>query len=160
MTEKIKQLLIKYREIIMYIIFGGFTTVVNFAVYFVMPHDKAPIATFTLGSLELVISEWLIANIVAWIAAVIFAFIVNKIFVFRDKVKGLSALLLQIWQFVSVRILSFVLETLLMWVLIDIVSMDSGVAKIPVAVLTVVINYIASKLFIFKGQKNTEGEIK
>ena len=153
MIQTVKALLKKYREIIMYLIFGVLTTVVNFAVYYVMPHDENPWFTLPVFKRELDVSEWLIANIVAWIAAVIFAFVVNKIFVFEDKNNSFKAVMKQIWQFVSVRILSFFLETLLMWVLIDLVHMSTGIAKIPVAVLTVVINYVASKLFIFRKKK-------
>ena len=150
MIQTIKGLLKKYREIIMYLIFGVLTTVVNFVVYYVLPHDEAPWFTVPIAKWELDISEWLIANIIAWIAAVSFAFVVNKIFVFEDKNNSFKAVMKQIWQFVSVRIASFVLETLLMWVLINVIHMSTGIAKIPVAVLTVIINYVASKLFIFR----------
>ena len=150
MTEKIKALFIKYRELIMYVIFGGLTTAVNWRFYYIFPHSEEPFASFLIFGKEFFISEWLIAQVVAWVAAVIFAFVVNKIFVFEDKDNSPRALFRQVWQFVSVRIASFVLETLLMWVLIDILSVNTDIAKIPIAVLTVVINYIASKLLIFK----------
>ena len=150
MTEKIKNLFVKYRELIMYVIFGGLTTVVNWLVYYVIPHSEDSIAEFMILGKPITISEWLISQIIAWVAAVIFAFVVNKIFVFEDKNTESRALFRQIWQFVSVRIASFVLETLLMWILIDILSVNTDIAKIPVAVLTVVINYIASKLLVFR----------
>jgi len=153
MIKTVKALFVKYREIIMYLIFGVLTTVVNFVVYFVMPHDETPWFTVPIFKWELDVSQWLIANIIAWVAAVIFAFVVNKIFVFEDKNNSFGAVMRQIWQFVSVRIASFLLETLLMWVLINIIHMGTGIAKIPVAVLTVVINYIASKLLIFRKKK-------
>lgn len=153
MIETVKGLLKKYREIIMYLIFGVLTTLVNFVVYYVMPHDETPFFTLRPFGFDFGVSEWLIANVVAWVAAVIFAFVVNKIFVFEDKNNSFKAVMRQIWQFVSVRILSFLLETLLMWLLIDIIHMSTNIAKIPVAVLTVIINYIASKLLIFRKKK-------
>ncbi len=150
MMGKIKALFQKYRELIMYVIFGGLTTVVNWFFYYIVPHSEDPIASFVIFGKELFLSEWLIAQVIAWVAAVIFAFVVNKIFVFEDKDNSAKAIFRQIWQFVSVRIASFLIETLLMWVLIDILGFSTNIAKIPVAVLTVVINYIASKLLIFK----------
>ena len=79
-----------------------------------------------------------------------FAFVVNKLFVFEDRDNSPRALLRQIGQFVSVRIASGVLETVLLWLLVDVILISENIAKIPVAVLTVIINYIASKLLIFR----------
>ena len=135
MTEKIKELFVKYRELIMYVIFGGLTTVVSFVTYY---------AFLYLGI------HYIIAQAVSWLFAVAFAFVVNKIFVFQDKDNSTGTLIRQIWQFISVRIASGVLETALLWLLVDIITIGEGIAKIPVAVLTVVINYIASKLLIFR----------
>lgn len=135
MIQKLKALLIKYREIILYLIFGGLTTVVSFVVYY---------AILWAGM------HYLAAQVISWAAAVAFAFVVNKLFVFEDRDNSPRALLRQIGQFVSVRIASGVLETVLLWLLVDVILISENIAKIPVAVLTVVINYIASKLLIFR----------
>jgi len=133
--QKIKEIFTKYRELILYVFFGGLTTVVNFIVY---------TAIFCLGF------HYLAAQVIAWAAAVAFAFVVNKLFVFGDHDKSARGLLRQIGQFVGVRIASGVLETALLWLMVDVIRMGEIVAKIPVAVLTIVINYVASKLFIFR----------
>lgn len=135
MIQKLKALLIKYREIILYLIFGGLTTVVSFVVYY---------AILWAGM------HYLAAQVISWAAAVAFAFVVNKLFVFEDRDNSPRALLRQIGQFVSVRIASGVLETVLLWLLVDVILISENIAKIPVAVLTVIINYIASKLLIFR----------
>jgi len=135
MIQKLKALLYKYREIILYLIFGGLTTVVSFVVYY---------AILWAGM------HYLAAQVISWAAAVAFAFVVNKLFVFEDRDNSPRALLRQIGQFVSVRIASGVLETVLLWLLVDVILISENIAKIPVAVLTVVINYIASKLLIFR----------
>ena len=135
MIQKIKALLYKYREIILYLIFGGLTTVVSFVVYY---------AILWAGM------HYLAAQVISWAAAVAFAFVVNKLFVFEDRDNTPGALLRQIGQFVSVRIASGVLETALLWLLVDVIRISENIAKIPVAVLTVIINYIASKLLIFR----------
>ena len=133
--SKIKELLVKYREIITYLIFGVLTTLVSFGVYY---------ALLWCGV------HYIVAQVVSWVAAVAFAFVVNKLFVFKDKDYSSSALLRQIWQFVSVRIASGLIETALLWLLVDILLIGEGIAKIPVAVLTVIINYVASKLLVFR----------
>ena len=135
MIQKIKALFVKYREIILYLIFGGLTTVVSFVVYY---------AILWAGM------HYLAAQVISWAAAVAFAFVVNKCFVFEDRDNTPGALLRQIGQFVSVRIASGVLETALLWLLVDVIRISENIAKIPVAVLTVIINYIASKLLIFR----------
>ncbi len=135
MTEKIGALYKKYREIIMYLIFGVLTTVVSFVSYYFLLFCGL---------------HYIVAQIISWALAVAFAFVVNKIFVFEDKGGTPAELFRQIWQFVSVRIASGVIETLLLWLLVDVLSIGEGIAKIPVAVLTVIINYVASKLLIFR----------
>ncbi len=135
MTEKIKALFIKYREIIMYIIFGVLTTAVNLVSYY---------ALLYLGS------HYLAAQIVSWVLAVAFAFATNKLFVFENKTESARGLFYQISGFVLVRLGSGVLETGFLWLSVDVAHISEHIAKIPVAVLTVILNYIASKLFIFK----------
>ena len=71
-TKKIKELVIKYKELITYVVFGGLTTVVNLIV-------------FKLAGMALGDERYLISNTIAWIAAVIFAFITNKLWVFESK---------------------------------------------------------------------------
>lgn len=140
MTDKIKALFYKiippkYREVVLYLIFGVLTTLVSLGVYY---------ALLWCGI------HYITAQIVSWAAAVAFAFVTNKLFVFNDKDTRGDTLFRQIWQFVSVRILSGVLETALLWLMVDILLIGEEIAKIPVAVITVVVNYVASKLFVFK----------
>ena len=138
MTEKILSLVKKYKEVILYLIFGVLTTVVSFVSYYLLLYCGL---------------HYIVAQIVSWALAVAFAFVVNKLFVFEDRASTPALLFRQIWQFVSVRIASGVLETLLLWLLVDVLYVGEGIAKIPVTVLTVVINYVASKLLIFRKRK-------
>lgn len=142
MVEKIKALLIKYREIIVYVFFGGLTTVVSWGSYFL---------------LRLVNVDYQLAQWISWAAAVAFAFVVNKIFVFRDRDLTAQGLFRQIWQFVSVRIVSGVLEWLLMLLFVELIKIPDGISKIIVSIVTVIVNYIASKLLIFR-KKNNDGQ--
>ena len=135
MTDKIKTLFIKYREGILYLIFGILTTLVSFGAYY---------ALLWCGM------HYIAAQIVSWAAAVAFAFVTNKLFVFLDRDTSGTTLFRQIWQFVSVRIASGIIETVLLWLMVDVLTIGEGIAKIPVAVITVIVNYVASKLFVFK----------
>ena len=135
MTDKIKALFIKYREVILYLIFGVLTTLVSFGAYY---------ALLWCGV------HYIAAQIISWAAAVAFAFVTNKLYVFNDRDTRGDTLFRQIWQFVSVRIASGVLETVLLWLMVDVLLIGEGIAKIPVADITVVVNYIASKLFVFR----------
>lgn len=135
MTKRIKELFVRYKEIVMYLIFGVLTTVVSFVSYY--------------GLLWLGL-YYIASQVISWALAVAFAFVVNKLFVFEDKASSTAELFRQIWQFVSVRIASGVIETLLLWLLVDVLTVGEGTAKVPVAVLTVILNYIASKLLVFR----------
>lgn len=135
MTEKIKALFVKYRELILYLIFGVLTTLVSFGSYYALLWCSM---------------HYIAAQVFSWAAAVAFAFVTNKIFVFEDRDTSGTTLFRQIWQFVSVRIVSGILETALLWLMVDVLLIGEGIAKIPVAVITVIVNYVASKLFVFK----------
>ena len=140
MIEKIKGLFAKYREKIVYLIFGVLTTAVSFGTYYI---------------LRIFGVYYIASEIIAWAIAVAFAFVVNKLFVFEDKRRTPGVVFRQVWQFVSVRVGSGIIETALLWLLVDVLSVNDMIAKIPVAVITVVINYVASKLLIFR-KKDTE----
>lgn len=134
MIGKIKELLIKYKAIIAYLIVGGLTTLVNFVVYY-----------FDLLVLDM---PYKINICVAWVAAVIFAYFPNKYIVFesREKGKGLG----EFFKFVGSRISTLLFELVAMFVFIDIVGVMEEIAKVVVAVFVVVLNYILSKLIVFR----------
>ena len=150
MITKIKELIIKYKELIIYVLFGVLTTVVNLSV-------------FALFSLILGDERYLITNVIAWFAAVVFAFITNKIWVFESKSWNARVLAKEVPSFFSARIFSFIFEEAGLFFLVDILSMGelsvkilsfeiSGelIAKAIVGVLVVVINYVFSKLVVFR----------
>ena len=149
----IKTLITKYRELIVYFIFGVCTTVVN-------------LVTFKLFNLILGDEKYLISNIFAWFFSVVFAYITNKIFVFQSKDWAFKTLLKEVSSFFSSRVLTFLIEEFGLFMLIDVLQMKninldafviviSGemIAKIIISVIVVVLNYIFSKLFIFKHNK-------
>ena len=153
--KKIKELVLKYKELITYVFFGGLTTVVNLIV-------------FKLSGMVLGDERYLISNTIAWIVAVIFAFITNKLWVFESKSLSAKVLLKEIPSFFAARVLSFVIEEIGLFIFIDllgfskyslnIISIEiSGemISKLILAVVVVIFNYFCSKLIIFKKKKTT-----
>lgn len=153
MIEMIKKLIIKYKELIIYVIFGGLTTVVNLVVFHLFGK--------LLGD-----ERYLITNIIAWFAAVVFAFITNKIWVFESKSWSGSVLLKEVPSFFAARVFSLLIEEVGLYVLVDLLSFSKYslkllsfeiggelIAKGVLAVVVVVVNYVLSKLVIFKKKK-------
>lgn len=138
------------REMFDYLFFGVLTTVVNLVCFHLF--EKL------LGS-----KYSLISNIIAWIAAVLFAFVTNKFWVFKSKATDKKTLLAEFLSFTGARLFSLGVEELGLFIaqywfdaenkVYDILSIEiSGMmtAKIILAVIVVILNYIFSKLFIFK----------
>lgn len=121
------------KETILYLVFGVLTTVVNFVVF-------TPLNELGMNSI--------IANTIAWFMAVLFAYITNKIFVFNSKTTGFMAITREIIMFFAARILSLLVENVGLFIA-DILDVNTYVAKVFLAVLVVIINYVLSKLIIF-----------
>lgn len=120
------------KEIISYIIFGILTTVVN-------------IVCFKIG--EPIFNNLLITNVIAWFISVVFAYITNAKFVFSDS-NDMS--FKQFLSFTASRLTTLVIETILLYVLLDLVHIDSLVSKIISNIVVIVLNFILSKLLVFK----------
>ena len=131
-----KELLLKYKEIIAYLFFGGLTTVVNIVVYF--------ICTSVLGL------NYLVANAISWVVSVAFAYVTNRTWVFESKVKGFSAILREMTTFVGCRVVAGVMDMAIMFVSVDVIGIPDSAAKFITQVVVVVLNYIFSKLIIFR----------
>ena len=124
------------KEIISYIIFGILTTVVN-------------IVCFKIG--EPIFNNLLITNVIAWFISVVFAYITNAKFVFSDS-KDMS--FKQFLSFIASRLATLVIETILLYVLLDLVHIDSLVSKIISNIVVILLNFILSKLLVFKSRMN------
>lgn len=163
--EKIKALFIKYKEIIMYVIFGVLTTLVNWVVYTVLIKlfDSAvgnETVLFTLFGRDITMEIFyiFIANFIAWVAGVTFAFVTNKIWVFESKSWKPSVALKEFWLFVLARLITGVLEWFGVPALVaagmdqPLFGIDGFLAKIVVSVVVIILNYVFSKLIIFKNK--------
>lgn len=149
--QKIKELYKKYRELVNYAIFGGATTVVNMIAYYLLmfvPFFASGMKMTVFGVEQDV--GYLIANAIAFVVAVIFSYFMNREFVFANKVSGAKAIIAQFCTFFVTRLVSFGIEEVLLYVLVQGVGISEFIAKWPVAVLVVVINYAFGKLIVFK----------
>ena len=123
----------KYEEIINYLIFGVLTTLVSILSY----------ALFT----RLFNFNYLISNILSWIISVTFAFITNKIYVFKAKNNNFIS---EALKFYVSRLTSLVIEMAIMYLMVDIINLNDMISKVVVQFIVIVLNYIFSKLFVFK----------
>lgn len=131
-----KKLIEKYWDIISYLFFGVLTTAVNYVVY---------LPCYNLLGLSAAVS-----NAIAWVVAVAFAYLTNKPFVFKSHDWSMKTVVPELTKFVACRVGSGVLETGLLLVCVDWLGWDGNVMKLITSVLVVVLNYIGSKLLVFK----------
>ncbi|MBQ7968767.1 MAG: GtrA family protein [Clostridia bacterium] len=129
----------RVREIIVYGIFGVLATVVDFGSYIIMTR---------LFSIDEHLS-----NVLAQFLAIIFAFFTNKLFVFKDKDLKWKTLSVQLVKFVSLRLVTLALNSILFSFMVEKFHINDILSKIVVAVVVVILNYIFSKLIIFKHKK-------
>ena len=130
-----KELYMKYKTIVTYLLYGVLTTVVSVASYFVC-YDVLGISN-------------VYSTMVSWFLAVVFAFVTNKLFVFDSKKWGKNAIR-ETGEFILCRIGTGILELALMYLTVDLLLFDGTLMKIMTNVIIVILNYVLSKLFIFK----------
>ena len=129
-------------ELVSYLFAGVATTLVNYVVYFVV--------TRPFGGLiapEMLTS---VGTSVAWLVAVLFGYVVNKVFVFHTKSETMAALLKEMMSFIAMRLVSFGMELVLMFLTVDVLGLHDLVMKLLINILVIIANYVFSKLFIFK----------
>ena len=122
----------KVTEIINYLIIGVCSTIVSIVSYFL---------------LRLVIENYMICTALSWIITIIFTYITNRKFVFTEHDSNIFR---EMTTFLASRIATLIVELACMYVAVDMLSIDDRVAKIVVQVIVIVLNYILSKLFVFK----------
>lgn len=136
--QKIISLFNKYKEVIMYLIFGVLTTVVSLVSYYLL--------TITILDPKVAL-QLQIANILSWILSVVFAYITNRKYVFESKS---SNYLKEITSFVSGRVATLVMDMLIMFVFVTVLHFNDKLFKLVSQVVVIVANYIISKVFVFK----------
>lgn len=135
MMKKIRTVMQKYREQLAYLVVGVCTTLINYVIY----------AVLTEG----VRLHYIASNVIGWVAAVTFSYFANGKWVYRSTARrGLW----EAGEFVFSRLFSLGLETALLFLLVDLLRADKLIAKLAVAVVVVVVNYLTG-LLVFKRKK-------
>ncbi len=138
MVEKIKQLFVKYEEIIVYLIVGVINTIVSWAACFLVELFLDPDISW----------QNFVINTVGWVAGVIFGYFANRKYVFKSTN---PEMLKEFMGFAGGRVSTWVMDIVLMFVLVNLIHMDYWIAKIFISsVLVMIANYLLSKFFVFK----------
>lgn len=122
----------KHKSVLLYLLFGGLTTVVSIGTY----------------ALFLPVVSPLIANIFSWVAAVTFAYVTNRTWVFASKEKGL-AIIQEAFAFYGGRVFTLGLEEVVLYVFITLLFFPPLTVKVFAQVIVLILNYVISKLFVF-----------
>ncbi len=136
--KKIGELYSEYKEMILYLFFGGCTTIINTVVYMIF-YECLGTANF-------------VSTVIAWVLAVTFAFITNRNFVFASKRTGVKGRIIEFFSFFGCRFMTGILDVCIMVAAVDWMKWNAFIWKIVSNVLVIIINYIASKFFIFQGE--------
>ena len=136
MIRKVKELVEKYWDIVSYLFFGVCTTIVNYLIY---------IPCYNLWELSASVS-----NMIAWVVAVAFAYLTNKPFVFKSNDWSAATVVPELTKFIGCRIGSGAAETLILFLAVDLLGWNGNVWKLLTQIMVVVLNYIGSKLLVFR----------
>ena len=139
MFRKIRALIHKYWDILSYLFFGGLTTVVNYLIY---------LPCYNLLHLSASVS-----NVIAWVVAVAFAYLTNKPFVFKSLDWSWKTVGPELAKFVGCRVGSGLLETAIIFLTVDFLLWNGNIWKLVTSVLVVILNYVGSKLLVFRNKK-------
>lgn len=134
----IKKIYIKYQEITNYLFFGILTTIINLITYYIL------ILTILNPNNPL---ELQISNIIAWITSVTFAYITNKKYVFKSNETNIKK---EIIKFYTSRLTTLFIDISLMFIFVTILKLNDKLIKLIIAIIIIILNYILSKLIVFK----------
>lgn len=133
--KSIKEIFLKYKSIILYILFGILTTLVNIFVYFACSCLKFSTAESTLT---------------AWILSVLFAYITNRKYVFGSKLSGIKKVFKEVSNFFLSRLSTGLLDLAVMLLFVDILNFNGMLIKVISNIVVIILNYVLGKFLVFK----------
>lgn len=138
--KKLKEPYLEYKEIFSYLIFGGLSTIVNFITYYI--------------SARIFVIDEVASSGISWFCAVMFAYITNKTFVFDSKTDTVQSFLKEIISFFMARIVSGILcDVGTFALMVKVLNINDIFAKVVTQIMVVIVNYVFSKLIIFRKSK-------
>lgn len=144
--EKIKELCVKHREILVYIIVGGLTTVVAWGCKFLWN------AVFYAGTALPTVTQNTVLSVVENVSGIAFAYPTNRKWVFQSKNPNILSELI---SFVGSRAATWILGWLLNMLLVNVLHVSVFVSTVVVGIVVIIGNYVFSKLLVFR-KKNAE----
>ena len=136
MLEALAAFCKKHRQILLYLFFGGVTTVVSYAVYFVLYNRFNCYAS--------------VSNAVSWVIAVVVAYLTNKPFVFQSRDWSAHTVLVELSEFAGLRLLSGVLETAVIFLFCDLLCWNGNWVKVVTSIFVIILNFLFSKFVVFR----------
>lgn len=134
--DKLLALLQKYREALLYLIFGGLTTLINIIAYVLLAPGLSLDVTFSTA--------------VAWVISVIFAYLTNRRWVFQSKASTAKQLLLEAGAFFGGRVFSGLLDIGMMYLFAQRLGFNDLVIKVLSNIVVIILNYVISKWIVFR----------
>lgn len=144
MMEKIKELCIKYREIIIYLIVGVLTTLVAWGCKFLWNF------IFYAGTKFPTVAQNSVLSVVENVSGIAFAYPTNRRWVFQSKNPNILA---EFVSFVGSRAATWILGWLMNMLLVNVLGVSVFISTVVVGVLVVIGNYVFSKLLVFRKKK-------
>ena len=133
----------KHEEGINYLIFGFLAFVLNYILYFLFA-----------DAMQL---HYMAATVLSWVLTVVFAYWTNRTFVFKSQNKDTGSVVKEFVSFIGARIATEVLELVLMYVMVDLLTINDKISKLVCQVLVILANYVLSKIWIFK-KSSSDGD--
>ena len=135
----LKEILNKYKDVIPYLFFGVCTTLVNVVVYWILAYP------FNAGVM--------LSTFIAWFAAVLFAYLTNRKWVFHSSATTIKEIVYEAMSFFLCRIATGLVDWACMWIFVEQLHINDIFIKVSANILVIVLNYIASKLVVFRKGK-------
>ena len=130
----------KHKDVIAYLFFGVCTTLVNVVAYWFCAHG------LKLGTMQ--------STVLAWISAVLFAYVTNRKWVFNSEAKGRIEIMKEMLSFFGCRFATGVVDLLCMFVFVQLLGLNDVIIKFLSNIIVIVLNYVASKMIIFRKNKD------
>lgn len=157
----------RYSEVCNYFLFGIGTTIISFVTYYlfrwIFPDEESVPSwlswIFNITSSFGIESNTALPVIISWFFSVTFAFLTNRIYVFRSKADTAAKYIKEMLGFYGTRVMTLFMDLVVMFLLVDLTGIDNKIyefcAKVFSNVLVLIVNYVFTKLFVFKDSSGT-----
>lgn len=151
LPKPLQKIYYKYEGKWLYLIFGVLTTVVSFVTSGI---SKSLLEATGFG--KDAVST--VSTVISWICAVTFAYLTNRVWVFDSHAKGTGEIAREAASFYGGRVFTLLVETGMMWIGYSKIGINYWVSKIIANIVVLILNYVISKIFVFRGKKDDTAE--